>query len=209
MILPRYSIGTQNANSSFDVQIGGSLLKKWCFLRIGKGKTIELDEFILRQRSRIWEADRQRCSIVECDGRIFDFLHLIQHLLLAGLAKKSLNSAWKLAVYFGHGSFRTERKGLFSDLSLSLSRAVSKFLMKFLGLLSNNLRTLIVFVDELQDVRNLFLLRIVGSLLRQASLFHRVDVRLVITLRARPKWKCQNANPVRRETPPRPYQLVL
>ena len=118
--IPRYSIGTQNANSSFDVQIGGSLLKKWCFPRIGKGKTIELDEFILRQRSRIWEADRQRCSIVECDGRIFDFLHLIQHLLLAGLAKKCLNSSWKLAVYFGHGSFRTERKGLFSDLSLSL-----------------------------------------------------------------------------------------
>ena len=79
-----------------------------------------------------------------------------------------------------------------SPVFWSLSCVVCQISSKLLGLLSDNLRTLIVFVDELQDVRNLFLLRIVGSLLRQASLFHRVDVRLVITLRARPKWKCQN-----------------
>ena len=122
-------------------------------------------------------------------------IYLLAHYIWAQLGLEPLR-AWVYKSEWLHCSASTRH----------VLMVFPNFSWKFLGLLRDNLRTLIVFVDELQDVRNLFLLRIVGSLLRQASLFHRIDVRLVITLRARPKWKCQNGNPVRRETPPRPYQ---
>lgn len=51
-----------------------------------------------------------------------------------------------------------------------------------LGLLGHDLWTLIMFVDEFQDVCDLFLLRIVGALLSKSGFFHCVHIGLVITL---------------------------
>ena len=65
--------------------------------------------------------------------------------------------------------------------------STSKFRLLFqrhgkFGLLSHDLWTLIMFVDEFQDVRDLFLLRIVGALLSKPGFFHCVHIGLVITL---------------------------
>ena len=51
-----------------------------------------------------------------------------------------------------------------------------------LGLLGHDLWTLIMFVDEFQDVCDLFLLCIVGALLSKSGFFHCVHIGLVITL---------------------------
>ena len=61
-----------------------------------------------------------------------------------------------------------------------------------LGLLGHDLWTLIMFVDEFQDVCDLFLLRIVGALLSKSGFFHCVHIGLVITLDKKQQKDSQN-----------------
>ena len=50
------------------------------------------------------------------------------------------------------------------------------------GLLCHNLWPLIMLVDELQDMGDLFLLSVVGSLLCKSRLLHRLHIGVVVAL---------------------------